>query len=124
MRRSALVLTTVSLAGCGAGWHQVPAEPTTAIPPRKQVLVYHHGGAPERWHAARISEDSISGIHWLSPIEGDTGRVALPLAAVDSIQVGDPAQGFVKSYLLSVYVILPVAYVALCVTIGACPVAD
>lgn len=111
------------LAGCGAGWHAIDPAPTTVVPPRQQVLVYHAGGM-ERWHAVRFSADSVTGIHWLSPIEGDTGRMALPLARIDSLRAGDPATGFVKSYFLSAYVILPVAAITLCVITRSCPSGD
>ena len=111
------------LSGCGAGWHTVDPAPTTTIPPRQQVLVYH-GGATERWHAVRIDADSVTGIHWLKPIEGDTGRMAVPLASVDSLVAGDPAEGFVKSYFFGVYVLMPVTLVALCYISKACPAGD
>ena len=112
-----------TLVGCGAGWRTVPPTPETTIPSRKQVLVYH-GGAVERWHAVRITGDSVTGIPWLRPIEGDTGRIALPRATVDSLSAGDPATGFVKSYLLSVYVIAPVTLILLCGLSHGCPSGD
>jgi hypothetical protein len=90
---------SAALSGCGAGWHREEATPATLIPPRKQVLVYHGGGV-ERWHAVAVTRDSIVGIHWLRPIECDSCRTALPLAQVDSIEVGDPSLGARKSMAL------------------------
>ena len=123
MPRTVLLVTTLLVAGCGAGWHEIKPSPTTVVPPRQQVLVYH-AGALERWHAVRFGADSVSGIHWLKPIEGDTGRVALPLASIDSLRAGDPATGFVKSYFFSVYVIAPVALVTFCIITRSCPAGD
>ena len=111
------------LTGCGAGWHAIEPSPTTVVPPRQQVRVYHAGGM-ERWHAVRIGADSVTGIHWLNPIEGDTGRLALPLVSVDSLRAGDPATGFVKSYFFSVYVVAPVALITLCIITRSCPSGD
>jgi hypothetical protein len=74
----------------------VDADPATTIPPRKQVLVYRARGV-DRLHAATISADSLSGIPWLRPIECDSCRTTIPLAEVDSIEVGDPSAGFGKS---------------------------
>lgn len=123
MRRISAVLTLTFLAGCGSGWTSVPPVPETEIPPRKQVQVYH-AGAMERWHAVRIAGDSISGIRWLAPIEGDTGRIALPLLGIDSIRVGDPSGDFVKTSAFSVYVALPVALIVVCVITRSCPAGD
>lgn len=124
MRRLHVLLpVTLLLTGCGSGWHQVEPSPATTVPPRQQVMVYH-GGAAERWHAVRVGTDSVSGIHWLSPIEGDTGRVALPLSVVDSMIAGDPATGFVKSTAFTAYVALPIALVAFCVITRSCPAGD
>ena len=105
-------LLTLALAGCGAGWQREAATPTTQIPPRKQVRVYH-GGRVERWHAAKMTGDSITGIHWLRPIECDSCRLALPLAQVDSIEVGDPSLGMRKSMGLG-YGMMAVMYIFLC----------
>lgn len=116
-RRATIALAGLMLSGCGAGWHHEPATPQTTIPPRKQVRVYH-GASVERWHAVRIGADSITGIHWLAPIETDTGRVALPLRIIDSLQVGDPSEGFRHSAALT-YVGLIAVGVLLC-QIGYC----
>ena len=123
MRRTLALISLLFLSACGAGWHRVEPSPATTIPPRQQVLVYH-AGATERWHAVRIGPDSVTGIEWLSPIEGDTGRVGLPLPAVDSLRAGDPAKGFVKSYFFTVYVALPVTLVAFCIITRSCPSGD
>lgn len=121
--RAALCLALFLLSACGAGWHRVEPLPSTTIPARQQVLVYH-GTATERWHATTVTSDSITGVHWLTPIECDSCRVALPLTAVDSIVVGDPATGFVKSYLFTVYVLLPAALIGVCVIAHGCPAGD
>lgn len=97
MRRSPLTLFVfLALTGCGAGWRQEPATPATTVPPRKQVQIFR-GGEMDRWHAVSFTADSVVGIPWLQPIECDSCRRALPLAGVDSIQVGDPSLAFRNS---------------------------
>jgi hypothetical protein len=97
MRRTLFAaLLCFTISACGAGWHRVDPVPSTLIPARKQVLVYH-GGAVERWHATTLTSDSIAGVHWLDPIECDSCRTSLPLTAVDSIEIGDPSDGFRNS---------------------------
>ena len=106
MRRSILqIATLLLLTSCGAGWHRVEVAPATSIPPRQQVLVFH-GGATERW------------------IDCDSCHTSLPVAVVDSIRVGDPAAGFVKSYFFTVYAVLPATLLVLCVVTKGCPSGD
>lgn len=95
-------LLLLLLAGCGPGWHRTEVAPDTALEARDQFLV-HHGGAVDRWHAVRVTNDSVIGIPWLQPIDCDSCRVALPRASVDSIRTGHPVAGFWKSYALVVY---------------------
>lgn len=121
--RATASLLFLLLSGCGAGWHRVEAGPSTRLPPRQQVYVYHGTGVA-RWHAVRVEGDSVTGIPWLQPIEGDTGRVAFPLVSVDSLRAGDPAAGFVKGSLLSVYVIAPVTLIVFCALVHGCPSGD
>jgi hypothetical protein len=50
-----------------------------------------------RWHAVRISADSVSGVPFLQPTSCDSCRTALPRASVDSIRLGNPVAGFWKT---------------------------
>lgn len=97
--RAALCLALFLLSGCGAGWHRVEPAPESSFDPGTQYLV-HHGGATDRWHAVRITADSVSGVSWLSPIDCDSCRVALPRVAVDSLREGHPTAGFWKGVAL------------------------
>ncbi|HTK55589.1 MAG TPA: hypothetical protein VL295_02110 [Gemmatimonadales bacterium] len=100
MRRTAPAgLLVLFLASCGPGWHRTDVVPGTALEARDQFLI-HHGTTTDRWHAVKVSEDSVIGIPWLQPIECDSCRVALPRASVDSIRAGHPVGGFWKGYAL------------------------
>ena len=95
-------LLPLFLAGCGAGWHNVNVTPDSTPDPRAQYLV-HHGTTAERWHAIRVTSDSVSGISWLRPIDCDSCRIAIPRATIDSLQEGHPAEGFWKGFGLAVF---------------------
>jgi hypothetical protein len=88
-------------AGCGAGWRQLPALEPDTLKPRQQVRVWSGG---ERWqrHSVVLTSDSVSGVHFLKPVDCTACRQALPRAAVDSIQVGNPMAGFWKTFGLTV----------------------
>ncbi len=46
-----------------------------------------------RLHAVRFAGDSLTGVPFQQPTTCDTCRVALPLAAVDSMQTGGGSEG-------------------------------
>ncbi len=92
----ALMLLSTILFGCGAGWRQPAVVTPDPLPARQQVQVWQHGTAL-RWHAVRITVDSISGISLLHSVSCDTCRVSLPRAGVDSVRLGNPVAGFWKS---------------------------
>ncbi len=58
----------------------------------------------------RVGPDSISGIPFLLPTTCDSCRTALPRAAVDSLRLGDPMEGFWKT--VGLVVLVPVAILA------------
>ena len=101
-RRLAALLPILLLIGCGPGWKRTEPATGTRLPPRDQFLV-HHGDSTDRWHALEVTGDSVSGVHWLTPIDCDSCRTALPRASVDSIQLGHPVRGLFKGYALVVY---------------------
>ena len=101
--RSALLAFWV--LGCGAGWHQPGEVRPGALPARQQVQVWEHG-AVLRWHAVRISQDSMSGITYFRPVSCDSCRRSVPRAAVDSLRFGDPVAGFWKSLGLFMGVVI------------------
>jgi hypothetical protein len=92
----ARVLTAVLVTGCGAGWHQVAPLATKALPLRQQVQVWRAGGVL-RWHAVRVSGDSVSGIPYLQAIACDSCRTGVARAGVDSLRLGSPVAGFWKT---------------------------
>ena len=96
MKRAGVIVLASVVTGCGAGWHQPAPVPAGALPPRQQVQVWQ-GGSAVRWHAVRVSGDSVSGIPFLQPTSCDSCRTALPRASVDSIRLGSPVGGFWKT---------------------------
>jgi hypothetical protein len=91
-----IMIGLASLAALTAGWHQTPELSHGPLAPRQQVEVWQ-GGELLRWHAVVVSRDSISGVSFLEPIECDSCRIALPRSAVDSVRLGNPTAGFLKS---------------------------
>jgi len=84
---------------CGAGWHRPPELAPGAWPVGQQAEVWS-GGEHQRWHAVVVGADSVSGVRFVEPATCDTCRRALPLAAVDSVRIGNPVAGFWRSVLL------------------------
>jgi hypothetical protein len=79
------------LTGCAGGlgaWHRTELTPPQQFKPRQQVQVWHDDGA-DLWHGVRTLRDSLSGIPYHRPLECDSCRVSLPLAAIDSVGLGD-----------------------------------
>jgi hypothetical protein len=122
LRRTAIGgLAALALTGCGAGWRRVALDPDPRLPPRQQVQVWQ-GDKALRWHAVRVTTDSVSGIAFLESPECSACRVTLPREEVDSIRLGNPSAGFLKSVGLTLGLLLGAA-VAVC-TLDECPTAE
>ena len=112
-RTLAAVLATLFLCqSCSAGWHQPANLGTEPMEPRQQVQVWREGSM-DRWHAVVVTADTVSGIHFLEPLDCDSCRVAVDRASVDSLRVGNPVAGFWKSMALVMGAILVTCF-ALC----------
>jgi hypothetical protein len=110
-----LALLTV---GCGAGWHQPAALSPGPMPNRQQVQVWS-SGQMRRWHAVRVTEDSISGVPFAESPDCTDCRGSIARAAVDSVRIGNPAAGFWKSIGLALGV--PTALMGIwCEAEGGC----
>lgn len=70
-------------------------------------------------HAVSVTTDSASGIGFRDPPECGACRVTLPRGSIDSIRLGNPAAGFLKSVGLAVGLLVGTA-VAVC-TFDECP---
>lgn len=93
------------LQACGAGWHRTDI--VTPESPRQQVEVWQ-GKSSQQWHAVRVSDSTVSGIHFLSPVDCDSCRLTVPRSSVDSIRLGNPTLGFWKT--LGLIFLTPVAF--------------
>ena len=124
-RRTIALVTGGALlsAACGAGWHR-PAQLEPGPLARRQQVEVWSGGAARRWHAVRVGPDSISGIPFLRPTNCDSCRTALPRAAVDSVRLGDPMEGFWKT--VGLVVLAPTLVLAFLCAVhgGTCLVGD
>jgi len=98
-RVAAATALAVLSASCAVGWHQAKQLELGALAPRQQVEVWSRGSA-RRWHAVRVGPDSISGIPFFKPATCDSCRIVVPRAAVDSLRLGDPIEGFWKTLAL------------------------
>jgi hypothetical protein len=81
--------------------------------PNQQVQVWRKNKAL-RWHGVVISTDSVSGLHFLAPLDCDSCRVTYPVSEIDSIRIGNPPAGFMKSVGLFLGVWLIVSCMAFC----------
>jgi hypothetical protein len=111
----ALALTT---AACGAGWRQLPALSPGPWPSRQQAQVWV-GAQAQRWHGVVVERDSISGIPFIQQLDCQHCRRAVPLAAVDSVRVGQPVAGFWKT--MGLVVGIPAALLAVLCWNGCFP---
>jgi len=84
------VLLAACVSGC-AGWTRVESLEPDSLPPGQDVQVWT-GRKARVLHGVTIGQDSIRGIPFQLPLSCDTCRVAVPLAAVDSVRVGSEAQ--------------------------------
>lgn len=91
-----LLAPLLLLQACGAGWHQPSAPSTAPLEPRQQVQVWQQT-TMTRWHGVLLTPDSISGIPFRDALDCDSCRVAVPRSTVDSIRLGNPEAGFLKS---------------------------
>jgi len=105
-------------AGCGAGWRRVEPAQASALPPRQQVQLWMRGESLQL-HGLVFTADSISGIRFNQPLECDSCRRAWPVAAVDSIRLGNPPSGLWKTVGLIVGIGLVVIFVG-CATSKTC----
>jgi hypothetical protein len=92
-RPAILLLMTTA---CGAGWHRVPAPVPGSLAPRQQAQLWE-GEKAHQVHAVIVGPDSFSAIPFFRPIECDSCRMTLPRSSVDSVRLGSPVAGFLKS---------------------------
>jgi hypothetical protein len=82
--------------GCGAGWQQPTALSPGPLPSRQQVQVWS-GGHVRQWQAVKVTEDSISGVHFTESPDCRGCRAGIARTAVDSVRLGSPVAGFWKT---------------------------
>ena len=116
--RAALVLLVAAQSACGAGWTATVVSPGTRFPERRQVQVWLHDDVL-RWHAVRITDSTVSGVHFLEPADCDSCRVSVPRSDVDSLRPGRPELAIVKSAGLATGLMVGVALGA-CIMFGGC----
>ena len=49
-----------------------------------------------------VTEDSLSGVPWLKPLDCGSCRVTLARTSVDSLRTGSPEVGFIATLLIGV----------------------
>lgn len=82
------------VSGCSGGWHRVePIAPRT-FGHRQQVQVWTNAGSSVV-HAVKLDAQSISGVPFTQHPDCDSCRVAIPLATVDSVRLGNKEKGFI-----------------------------
>jgi len=101
-RPTSRVLVAALLASACGGWERLPDLSPDTLPPRQQVQLWS-GGQVRVLHSVQIDGDSIRGVPFQLSPACDSCRVAIPLAAVDSLRAGDqetPAIALIGSGLL------------------------
>jgi hypothetical protein len=108
-------LLSLSTVSCGAGWHRPDLVVPGIWPPRQQVQVWADSQM-RRWHGVVVHGDSISGVPYVRALDCDSCRRALPLDRVDSMRVGNPEAGFLKT--LGLVVGLPALFLVIICSTG------
>ncbi len=106
-------------SACGAGWRNIPVSNQGSLTPRQETQVWVHGAGPLRLKQLHWTPDSVFGKPYLASLDGDTTTVGVPRARVDSIRVGNPTSGFLKSAGLGLGIAAGLA-ILLCIA-GGCP---
>ena len=84
VRSTILACTLLATAGCYWG-----TRPLDDPAPASRVPVWiWHADTVEKWHAVRVTLDSVSGIPYRMSVKCDSCRVSLPRYRVDSINAG------------------------------------
>jgi hypothetical protein len=112
----------VVCAACSAGWHRPAGLEPGPLAPRQQVQVWSSRGVL-RWHAVRIGADSLSGIPFMRPVDCDSCRATLPRTAVDSIRLGNPSAGGLKTIWL-ILALPTIVMLVVCATNKGCLTRD
>lgn len=119
MRRAVLLLVLMLVqTACGAGWTSTVVSPRTRFPERRQAQVWVDGVAL-RWHAVRITDSIVSGVHFREPADCDSCRVSVPRVEVDSLRTGTPELGFAKTVGLAGGLTVGIALGG-CIVFGGC----
>lgn len=121
--RAWLLLVVAALQpACGAGWRRIEATPRSTLAPRQQVQLWSQGHV-RRWHAVRWSADSVSGVPFLQAIACDTCRLTVAQGTIDSVRIGNPTGGFLRSVGLTLGT-MAVAGLVLCGIERSCNFGD
>jgi len=101
-RPTSRVLVAALLASACGGWQRLPDLSPDTLPARQQIQLWSRGQV-RVLHAVQIDGDSIRGVPFQLSPACDSCRVAMPLAAVDSLRTGNqetPAMVLIGSGVL------------------------
>lgn len=96
MTRLGLVCLLTLLNACAAGWRRMPDLGLGPFPRRQQAQIWH-GGRSERWHGLNVTVDSVSGVRFTEDPGCEGCRLSLPRTEIDSVRIGNPETGFLKT---------------------------
>jgi len=93
------VALLVAVTGCSPVWSRVTTPGPLTPSGNQRVQVWSRRDGVHYWYRVAIGRDSISGVPYKAgsdlggpaaprPVPGDTSRLGLPLADVDSIRLG------------------------------------
>jgi len=78
------ILACALLATSGCYWGKTPLDHPIPINRRYPVWIWS-GDSAVKWHAVRLTEDSVSGIPFRLSVKCDTCRRSMPRSHVDSM---------------------------------------
>lgn len=120
MRRRTLAvpgILALTLATSCAGWRRTQLSEGQRLPPRQQVRVWQHG-ENRIVHAGLLRHDTLYAVPFTKPPGCDSCRIAIPMAQVDSLQLGNAERTGLFVVLLPVALALGVL-IAISVAFGA-----
>lgn len=108
--RLLLLVACLPAVACSAEWHAVTLPSAAALPAKQQVQRWREGRST-RLHGIALTNDSVTGVPFLQPLSCDSCRVGFARAGVDSLRVGDPPGGFVRTAVVTLVAVLAIGLV-------------
>jgi hypothetical protein len=91
-----LLVLTLGISACGAGWHRLEDLTPRALPTRTQVQLWQ-GDQSTVLHGVEIESDWVNGVPFTQLPTCDSCRVRTAMGNVDSLRAGNKERGFLRT---------------------------